>query len=247
MILTCGPTGSGKTTTLYACLNALNSIERNIVTIEDPVEYQVAGIIQGNVNTKAGVNFATGLRTLVRQDPDIILVGEIRDEETARIAVEAALTGHLVLSTIHANDSAGAVTRLIDMGVEPFLVSSALVAAVSQRLVRIVCPRCVAPYSPDPFMIESLGCADLLAPSAHFQFKRGLGCESCNRSGYKGRTGVYELMEVTAEIQRMILAQAPTQDIKAAALARSRTLRDDAVLKIRQGVTTAEEVLRVTI
>ena len=148
MIIVCGPTGSGKTTTLYGCLNALNSPERNIMTIEDPVEYQLTGIIQGNVNAKAGVTFAAGLRTLVRQDPDIILVGEIRDTETAQIAIEAALTGHLVLSTLHANDSAGAITRLTDMGVEPFLIASSMIASLTQRLLRVNCPKCSVPYSP---------------------------------------------------------------------------------------------------
>ena len=245
MFLACGPTGSGKTTTLYATLNSLNSVERNIMTIEDPVEYQVAGIIQGNVNPKAGVTFATGLRTLVRQDPDVILVGEIRDAETARIAVEAALTGHMVFSTIHANDAAGAVTRLIDMGVEPFLVASALVATLAQRLVRLICPKCAVVYSPSAELVTKLGCNDLLS-DPHFQFRRGAGCEGCSRSGFKGRMGVYELMEVDESVQRLILAQASSQEIKEAAFRRSTTLRDDAVMKIRQEMTTPEEVVRVT-
>jgi type IV pilus assembly protein PilB len=246
MILTCGPTGSGKTTTLYACINMLNSVERNIMTVEDPVEYQVAGIIQGNVNVKAGITFATGLRTLVRQDPDVILVGEIRDGETARIAVEAALTGHLVLSTIHSNDAASAITRLIDMGVEPFLVSSALVAALAQRLVRVICPRCAARYAPSPLHLETLGCQDL-AERDDFDFRRGVGCDHCSRSGYKGRTGVYELLEVTEEIQRLIVARASSRDIRSAALTTNRSLRDDAVMKIRDGITTVEEVVRTTV
>jgi len=246
MILTCGPTGSGKTTTLYACLNALNSVERHIITIEDPVEYQLAGVVQGNVNPKAGITFATGLRTIVRQDPDVILVGEIRDAETARIAVEAALTGHLVLSTIHANDSAGAITRLVDMGVEPFLVASALMATVAQRLVRLTCQRCAMPYTPDPELVESLSCGDLLR-AEDFRFMRGVGCESCGRQGYRGRTGVYELLEVNAEVQRLILAQAPAAEIKAAALFGGGTLRDAAARKIRQGLTTPDEVVRITI
>ena len=219
MILACGPTGAGKTTTLYACLNAINSVERNIMTIEDPVEYQVAGIVQGNVNAKVNMTFATGLRTLVRQDPDVILVGEIRDAETARIAVEAALTGHLVLSTIHANDAPGAITRLLDMGVEPFLIASALVASVSQRLVRLICPRCTQPYMPEAPLIEAIGCGHLLLEDG-FQFQRGIGCDACGRTGYKGRGGVYELMEVNAEVRRLILAQASTQEIKAACIGR---------------------------
>ena len=250
MFLACGPTGSGKTTSLYACLNALNSIERNIMTIEDPVEYQVAGVIQGNVNPKAGVTFATGLRTLVRQDPDVILVGEIRDAETARIAVQAALTGHFVLSTIHANDAAGAITRLIDMGVEPFLVASALVATLGQRLIRLVCPRCATPHLPEASLLDATDLAQYLpagAGEADTPFRRGVGCETCGRAGYKGRAGVYELMEVTPEVQRLILAQASAQEIKTVALADVPSLRDDAVAKVLQGLTTPEEVLRVTI
>ena len=246
MILACGPTGAGKTTTLYACINAINSVERNIMTIEDPVEYQVAGIVQGNVNAKVNMTFSTGLRTLVRQDPDVILVGEIRDSETARIAIEAALTGHLVLSTIHANDSAGAVTRLLDMGVEPFLVASALVAALSQRLVRTICARCAQPYEPPAPMLEAIGAAHLLEESG-FAFQHGIGCDHCGRTGYKGRAGIYELMQVTPEVQRLILASASSQEIKAAALPVGGALRDDAIRKIHAGVTTAEEVIRVTI
>lgn len=246
MFLACGPTGSGKTTTLYASLNALNSVERNIMTIEDPVEYQVPGIIQGNVNPKAGVTFSTGLRTLVRQDPDVILIGEIRDAETARIAVEAALTGHMVFSTIHANDAAGAVTRLMDMGVEPFLVASALIATLSQRLMRLVCPKCASPYDPEPQMVLRLGCADLLE-DPNYQFRRGLGCEGCSRTGYKSRAGIYELMEVTDPVQRLILAQASSQEIRDVAFSKQMTLRDDAVLKLRHNLTTPEEVIRVTV
>jgi type IV pilus assembly protein PilB len=246
MIMVCGPTGSGKTTTVYACLNALNNIDRNIMTIEDPVELQVPGIVQGNVNVKAGLTFATGLRTLVRQDPDIILVGEIRDTETARIALEAALTGHLVLSTIHANDAAGAVTRLIDLGVEPFLIASAVVATVAQRLVRLTCPRCQETYTPETALLEELECADLLGDPS-FQFRRGAGCEACNKVGFKGRTGVHELMEVDRDIQRLILERASTQEIKAMARRGGRrTLRDDGVLRVRQGITTPEEVARMT-
>ncbi len=208
MVLACGPTGSGKTTTMYACLNAINSVERNIMTIEDPVEYQVAGIIQGNVNPKAGITFANGLRTLVRQDPDVILVGEIRDSETAHIAVEAALTGHLVLSTIHANDAAGAIIRLMDMGVAPFLVASALAATLAQRLLRLTCAQCAAPYAPDAALLEALGCADLLY-AADFRFQRGAGCDACSKTGYRGRTAAHELLEVTEAVQRLILAYPP--------------------------------------
>lgn len=246
MILVCGPTGSGKTTSLYACLNALNSADRNIMTIEDPVEYQLPGIVQGNVNPKAGVTFASGLRTLVRQDPDVILVGEIRDAETARIAIEAALTGHLVLSTIHANDAAGAITRLIDMGVEPFLVASALVATLAQRLVRMVCPRCAVSYRPETALLRFLGC-ETAGTDPGLQFRKGNGCDSCNRTGYKGRTGIHELMEVTGDVQRLILAHASSQEIQKIAMQDRPTLRDDAILKLLQGQTTPEEVARVTI
>jgi len=245
MILACGPTGSGKTTTLYSILNSLNSIERNIMTIEDPVEYQVPGIVQGNVNVKAGVTFSTGLRTLVRQDPDVILVGEIRDEVTARIAIEAALTGHLVFSTIHANDAAGAVTRLIDMGIEPFLVASALAGSLAQRLIRVLCDVCQEVYQPNVDIVERLGCGSLLLDSS-FQFHRGVGCEVCSRSGYKGRAGVYELMEIDEQIQRLILAHSSSQDIRAAAFTKNNSLRDDAISKLRAGITSADEVLRVT-
>lgn len=245
MIIVSGPTGSGKTTTVYAALNALNSSDRNIMTIEDPVELQVPGIVQGNVNVRAGLTFATGLRTLVRQDPDIILVGEIRDSETARIALEAALTGHLVLSTIHANDSAGAVTRLIDLGVEPFLIASAVVATLAQRLLRRICPNCQEAYRPETAILEELGCTDLIDDPS-FQFRRGVGCEACNKVGYKGRTGVHELMEVDREIQKLILAQASTQEIKAVALQGRRNLREDGALRVRAGITTPEEVVRMT-
>jgi type IV pilus assembly protein PilB len=245
MILVGGPTGAGKTTTLYACLNALNAPERNIMTIEDPVEYQLPGIIQANVNAKAGITFASGLRALVRQDPDVILVGEIRDQETARIAIEASLTGHLVLSTIHANDSAGAITRLIDMGIEPFLVASALVASLSQRLLRLNCTRCSAPYAPSPAVLERLG-MPLQASHTALLFQRGEGCESCHRSGYRGRIGIYELLEITPEIQSRILERATNHELRRMALS-GHTLLDDALRKLRAGQTTPEEVMRVTI
>jgi len=243
MVLVCGPTGSGKTTTLYACLNRLNSVDRNIMTVEDPVEYQVAGIVQGNVNPKVGVTFSSGLRTLLRQDPDVILIGEIRDVETARIAVEAALTGHLVLSTIHSNDAAGAVTRLIDMGVEPFLITSALVATVSQRLVRTICPRCSAPAEPSPTILRVL---DYKARPDDLPLIQGRGCEYCNKRGYKGRTGIYEMLEIKDAVKEQILNQASASEIRRNGLFQGRTLRDDAISKMRSGITTAEEILRVT-
>lgn len=245
MIIVCGPTGSGKTTTLYGCLNALNAPERNIMTIEDPVEYQLTGTIQGNVNAKAGVTFAAGLRTLVRQDPDVILVGEIRDGETARIAIEAALTGHLVLSTLHANDSAGAITRLTDMGVEPFLIASSMVASLTQRLLRVNCPRCSAPYQPSPEVLETIGVSQ--ADAMNYQFQRGKGCDHCNQTGYRGRTGIYELLEIDDRVQRMILARTPSTEIKTTVFGDSGQLRHDALRRLRDGITTPEEVMRVTI
>lgn len=245
MIIVCGPTGSGKTTTLYGCLNSLNSPERNIMTIEDPVEYQLTGIIQGNVNAKAGVTFAAGLRTLVRQDPDVILVGEIRDTETAQIAIEAALTGHLVLSTLHANDSAGAITRLTDMGIEPFLIASSMVASLTQRLLRVNCPKCSAPYTPSPEVLETIGVSQSEAMS--YQFQRGKGCDHCNNTGYRGRTGIYELLEINDSVQRMILSRTPSTEIKTTYFGDQGQLRHDALRRLRDGITTPEEVMRVTI
>lgn len=243
MILASGPTGSGKTTSLYAALHELNSTERNIITIEDPVEYQLPGVVQANVNPKAGVTFATGLRTIVRQDPDVVLVGEIRDTETAEIATEAALTGHLVLSTIHTNDAAGAVSRLMDMGIDPFLIASSLVGVSAQRLVRTICPKCAVPYEPQEKMLSLLR----IDAAEQIEYKAGNGCEYCNRTGYRGRKGVFEVLQVTGDIQELILVKASAGEIREkAAAAGMQTLREAAVDKIRQGMTTPEEVLRVT-
>jgi len=245
MILTCGPTGAGKTTSLYAALNMINTVERNIITIEDPVEYQLPGVIQGNVNRKAGLTFASGLRTIVRQDPDVILVGEIRDSETAEVAVEAALTGHLVLSTLHANDSAGAAARLIDMNVEPFLVASSIVGVLSQRLVRTVCPRCAAPFVPDDKILSSLKLNVTAADLAGAM--KGAGCEQCARTGYKGRTGIYELLRMDDDIRTAIISRSSAAAIRQIAIAKGmRTLREDAIDKVKMGQTTIEEVIRVT-
>ncbi|HLJ55535.1 MAG TPA: GspE/PulE family protein [Chthonomonadaceae bacterium] len=243
MVLVCGPTGSGKTTTLYACLNRLNSVDRNIMTVEDPVEYQVAGIVQGNINPKVGVTFSSGLRTLLRQDPDVILIGEIRDVETARIAIEAALTGHLVLSTIHSNDAGGAISRLLDMGVEPFLITAALVATVAQRLVRTVCPRCAGPVEPSPAILRVL---DYQSGPNDPPLQQGRGCEYCSRRGYKGRTGIYEMLHIDDTVKELILNQASAAELRRAGLFKSRSLREDAIGKMRAGITTAEEILRVT-
>ncbi|MGB9618911.1 MAG: GspE/PulE family protein [Armatimonadota bacterium] len=245
MILTCGPTGAGKTTTLYAALNMINSVQRNIITIEDPVEYQLPGVVQANVNRKAGLTFATGLRTIVRQDPDVILVGEIRDAETAEIAVEAALTGHLVLSTLHANDSAGAAARLIDMQVEPFLVASSIVGLLSQRLVRTVCTRCATPFVAEDELLEQLNLGVTSRDLAGAM--KGAGCEQCARTGYKGRTGIYELLKMDDDIRAAIIARHSAAAIRQVAISKGmRTLRQDALDKVKAGLTTIEEVLRVT-
>jgi len=244
IILVTGPTGSGKTTTLYAVLNRINSPDKNIITIEDPVEYQLPGIGQIQVNTKIGLTFARGLRSIVRQDPDVILVGEIRDTETAEISIHAALTGHLVFSTLHTNDAAGAVTRLIDMGVEPFLVCSSLNAVVAQRLVRVICPRCKEAYRADSSTLRELG---LSAGDREILFYRGRGCEYCLETGYRGRTGIFEFLVVDEGIRALILRTSDASTIHRAAVdAGMRTLRDDGIRKVLEGITTVEEVLRVT-
>jgi len=238
IILVTGPTGSGKSTTLYAALNHLNSPDKNIITIEDPIEYQLKGVGQIQVNPKIDLTFAAGLRSILRQDPDIVMVGEIRDAETAEIAMQASLTGHLVLSTLHTNDSATAVTRLIDMGIEPFMVASSLSAVLAQRLVRRLCPHCKEKYVPDR---EYPGI--ILPP----QLYRSVGCDACFNLGTLGRTGLYELLLVDSELCSMIIRQTPAGVIKEYAVAKGmRTLRDDGVAKAAAGLTSLEEVLRVT-
>lgn len=245
MILACGPTGSGKTTSLYAALNAINSVERNILTIEDPVEYQLQGIIQANVNRKAGLTFATGLRTILRQDPDVVLVGEIRDSETAQIAVEAALTGHLVLSTIHSNDSPGALARLLDMDIEPFLVASSVIGVIAQRLVRTICAKCECPYAPGEELLLRLGLN--LSREQMSLLKRGAGCEQCGKTGYRGRKGIFEILRMDDEIRTAVVARKPATEIRQLAIEKGmRTLREDAIGKALEGQTTIEEVVRVT-
>ncbi len=244
MLLVTGPTGSGKTTTLYATLSKINTLDRNIVTVEDPVEYQLARINQVQVNPKAGLTFASGLRSILRQDPDIVMVGEIRDRETAEIAVQAALTGHLVLSTLHTNDAAGAVTRLVDMGVEPFLISSSVIAVVAQRLARAICPRCKVAYSPPA---EALGRLGLEARAeSGVVFYRGRGCDNCRGGGYRGRIGIFELLVLSDTVREMVVARAPAPEIKAQAVREGmRTLRDDGMEKVLAGVSTIDEILRV--
>ncbi|GFN23289.1 GspE/PulE family protein [Thermanaeromonas sp. C210] len=244
MILITGPTGSGKTTTLYATLNALSSPEKNIITIEDPVEYLLPGINQVRVNPKAGLDFASGLRAILRQDPDIIMVGEIRDRETADISVRAATTGHLVLSTLHTNDAAGAVTRLLDMGVEPFLVNSSLIGVVAQRLVRLICRNCRETYHPAPEDPARAFARD----KKGLVFYRGRGCPQCNYTGYQGRTALHEVLVMTEDLRALVAAKAPSHEIKKAAVAAGMvTLREDGLEKAGQGLTTVEEVMRVTL
>ncbi len=247
IILVTGPTGSGKTTTLYSALTILNQPGVNIITVEDPIEYQINGISQMQVNTKIGLTFANGLRTIVRQDPDIILVGEIRDMETAEIAIQSALTGHLVFSTLHTNDSASAVTRLIDMGVEPFLVSSSVNAILAQRLVRKICPHCRESYQPDREYLARVGLS--LDKFGDHLLYRGRGCPECLGTGYKGRLGLYELMILSDELKSMILTTSDSGQIKKYALAQDadmHTLRQDGLDKVLEGLTTLEEVFRVT-
>lgn len=244
IILVTGPTGSGKSTTLYSVLSKLNSGEKNILTIEDPVEYELAGLTQVQINNKAGLTFASGLRTMLRQDPDIAMVGEIRDAETATIATEAALTGHLVLSTLHTNDAPGAMTRMVDMGIEPFLIASSVIGVIAQRLVRVVCPKCKEQYTPPRDAVGRLGIE--IDGDAKVTFYRGRGCDHCRGSGYKGRLGVYELMLVTDRVRDLILQKSSSHVIREAAIdGGMKTLKDDAVAKILLGQTTLEECLRV--
>ena len=242
MILVTGPTGSGKTTTLYASLNTIDRKANNLVTIEDPVEYQIMGVNQVQVNAKAGVTFASGLRSILRQDPDIIMVGEIRDRETAEIAIHAALTGHLVFATLHTNDAAGAATRLIDMGIEPFLIASSTLAILGQRLARKICDRCKKPYPATPDLLKSLGIA-----TGNVTFYRGEGCPACKKTGYQGRVGLYELMDMTEAVRELIISKASSSAIKTTASQSGfKTLRQEGLVKAAAGLTTVEEVLRVT-
>jgi general secretion pathway protein E len=246
IIFVTGPTGSGKSTTLYACLNRINSAEKNVMTIEDPIEYQLEGISQMQVASKKGVTFVNALRHVLRQDPDVIMVGEVRDAETARMAIQSSLTGHLVFSTIHTNDSAGAISRLLDLGVEPYLVSSSLVAIMAQRLVRRVCPDCKKVYKPTPHELRELGLGDVPG-QAQAQFYLGAGCDKCFQTGYRGRTGIYELMLINEEIQNLVYQRTSAGTIKKAALeAGLQTLRMDGARKVLVGITTIPEVLRVT-
>jgi type IV pilus assembly protein PilB len=239
MILSTGPTGSGKSTSIYAILNELNRPDSNIMTLEDPVEYRIDNIRQVQLNRKAGMTFASGLRTILRQDPDIIMLGEIRDPETAAVAVQAAQTGHRLLSTVHTNDAAGAISRFIDMNVEPFLISSVLLASFAQRLVRTICPYCKENYQPPKEALKAVG----LDGAEDANFQRGKGCNQCMNTGYKGRTGVFEVLINDEMVQRMILERRPAQEItwEAKKSGRLRTLQEDAASKVLLGITTLEE------
>ena len=242
IILVTGPTGSGKTTTLYAALSEINSEEINVITVEDPVEYQLEGISQVQVKPDIGLTFASALRSILRQDPDVIMVGEIRDRETAEISIQAALTGHLVFSTLHTNDAPSSVVRLVDMGIEPFLVASSVIGVIAQRLVRKVCPYCKTSYKPSSQELKDLGIQDYSG-----LFYRGRGCEHCLGTGYLGRTAVYEILVVDKEIRKLILEGKDSDEIKEFAVKRGmRTLRMDGAKKVIMGITTPEEVLRVT-
>lgn len=242
IVLVTGPTGSGKTTTLYGGLTELNHASRNILTVEDPIEYNLEGIGQTQVNTKADMTFARGLRAMLRQDPDVVMVGEIRDKETADIAVQASLTGHLVLSTLHTNTAIGAVTRMYDMGVEAFLLSSSLVGVIAQRLIRVLCADCKEPYLPDEKEREFLKITD---HDPHSMF-RPVGCAKCNNQGYRGRRGIYEVIAIDSDLRRMIHDQVSEEEMTEQARTTSASILDDGIAKVLAGVTTVEEILRVT-
>jgi len=245
-VLVTGPTGSGKSTSLYGALNQLNTIEKNIITIEDPVEYQLDGITQVQVNNKAGLTFAGGLRSMMRADPDIIMVGEIRDRETAQIAIEAALTGHLVLSTLHTNDAPSTVNRLMNMGIEPFLVASSLNLVCAQRLVRRICKSCVEPNPTPAAALVQAGFPE--ADAKKVVPNKGKGCEKCNNTGFKGRVGLYEVMEVTEELRELILVGASSLELRRKAVEEGMlTLRMSGLRKVQEGVTTIDEVVRETV
>lgn len=242
MILCSGPTGSGKTTTLYATLAEISRSELNVMTIEDPVEYVFPAVNQMQINLQADVTFASGLKSILRQDPDVILVGEIRDEQTARIAVQSALTGHVVMSSLHATDASSALYRLIDMGIEPFLVASSLVGVVGQRLVRRNCPSCTAPYTPSPQELKWYESNNGIPKDT---FLRGAGCNYCSDTGYRDRVGVYEVLEVTDEIRRLMVSEAAPQEMRALAVAQGmRTMGTEAMALVAADITTIDEVIR---
>jgi len=243
IVLVTGPTGSGKTTTLYAALSRINSVDKNIITIEDPVEIQLAGVGQIEVNPRIGLTFASGLRSVLRQDPNVILVGEIRDLETAEIAIQASLTGHLVFSTLHTNDAPSAITRMVDMGVEPFLVASSLAAVLAQRLVRVLCTECREAYQPKPDQLAEIG----VRANGPLTAYHPAGCARCNHTGYRGRVGIFELMMIDDDIRAMVTQTSDAKSIKRRAMEKGMgSLRADGARKVVKGVTSIEEVLRAT-
>ncbi len=248
IILVTGPTGSGKTTTLYSVLNRISSTRVNIVTIEDPVEYEIAGVNQVQINPQAGLTFASGLRSFLRQDPNIIMVGEVRDQETADLAIQAALTGHLVFSTLHTNNASGALPRLLDMHAEPYLLASTITAIVGQRVARKICPHCKKAYSPIPTIVDDIKkvLGKLWSPSTQVQLFKGAGCSECGNTGYLGRVGIFEVLPISEKVGRLVLERAPTSEIEAEAVAEGMiTMKQDGYLKVVEGVTTIEEILRV--
>jgi type II secretory ATPase GspE/PulE/Tfp pilus assembly ATPase PilB-like protein len=241
LILVTGPTGSGKTTTLYSALTEISSVEKNIMTLEDPVEYELASIRQAQVNPRSGFTFAVGLRAILRHDPDVILVGEMRDPETVEIAIRSAMTGHLVFSTLHTNDAIGAIPRLLDMGVAPYLISSSLVAVLAQRLLRVICPLCKVSVTPEEAGADRLGAA---ASSLSATFT-GKGCAACNGSGYRGRSGLFEFLAVTPEMQRLVATGTDMETLKRKALEGTMVpMFGEALRKISAGITTVDEVVR---
>jgi type II secretory ATPase GspE/PulE/Tfp pilus assembly ATPase PilB-like protein len=245
IILITGPTGSGKTTTLYSALNTINNVDTKIITVENPVEYQIEGINQIQVNEAIGLTFGASLRSILRQSPDVILVGEIRDSETAAIATRAALTGHLVFSTLHTNDAPSAPTRLIEMGIKPFLVASSVQAVMAQRLIRLICTECKETYQPDPHVIEEFG----MNPDEHraSTFYRGRGCETCNFTGYRGRSAIHEIMVMSNNLKNLILQKSSAEHVRQVARTEGmRVLREDGWLKVLKGDTTIAEVARIT-
>jgi type IV pilus assembly protein PilB len=248
-LLVTGPTGSGKSTTLYAALSQINRPEINIITVEDPVEYRLAGINQVQINPRAGLTFASALRSILRSDPDVVMVGEVRDGETAKMAIEAALTGHFVLSTLHTNDAPGALTRLNEMGVEPFLVGAAVTGVLAQRLARKLCTHCCEMYTPSvDELIRARVSPDVAAASDGMAFYRKRGCPRCNQSGYKGRIGVYQLLTMSEQLESLAVQKASREELERAALSEGmRTLWDDGLAKVAAGLTSIEELARVSI
>ncbi|MEK7155000.1 MAG: GspE/PulE family protein, partial [Patescibacteria group bacterium] len=252
IILVTGPTGSGKTTTLYSVLARINTVKVNVVTVEDPVEYQIAGVNQVQINPGAGLTFASGLRSFLRQDPNVIMVGEVRDRETSDLAIQAALTGHLVFSTLHTNNASGALPRLLDMHAEPYLLASTITAVVGQRVARKVCPTCKKPYTPEKQVVDDIKAilgklwAFDSAQAEKVQLFKGEGCDDCGHSGYKGRVGIFEVLPVSEKIGRLILEHAPAQEIEKQAVEEGMiTMKQDGYMKVVEGVTTVDEILRV--